>query len=230
MSTLAEILFEGSYLYYDKDHNYSQENFKFVQFQDTQTYHINSEILSRIETGEFLKLIVRYEMNQHFHPVFVRVEKSLGNKYAQETFKVDLSTQELLYTFQNSKTSQDFKRSFNAKHYLTSPSFATSAIFSLSRKFDPTGRTPVTFLSSHNEWEYEKPPEEKVVFAEYKSKEIPDFRLNNAPLSASHLCLYENDASNEAPVELFVSKHFAIPYQLLQGDQKIIIKNLKKNS
>lgn len=233
MSTQAEILLEGSYLYYEKQLNYSQENFKLVHFLDNQTYHIYSEILSRIETGEFLKVIVRFEMNNQFHPIFVRIEKSLGNRYAQETFKADLSTQELLYTFQNSKSTQEFKKSFSAKHYLTSPAFATSAVFSLTKKFDPTGRTPATFLGSTNDWEYEKPPEEKVVFAEYKTREILDFKINNAPLSAGHLCLYEFDSSSstvETPVELFVSKHYAIPYQLLQGDQKIVIKNLKKNS
>ncbi len=233
MSTQAEILLEGSYLYYEKDLNYSQENFKLVHFLDNQTYHIYSEILSRIETGEFLKVIVRYEMNPQFHPVFVRIEKSLGNRYAQETFKVDLTAQELLYTFQNSKATQDFKKSFSAKHYLTSPAFATSAIFSLTRKFDPTGRTPVTFLGSTNDWDYERAPEEKVVFAEYKTRELADFKLNNAPLSASHLCLYEYDASSaatESPVEFFVSKHYGIPYQMIQGDQKIVIKNLKKNN
>ena len=46
-------------------------------------------------------------------------------------------------------------------------------------------------------------------------------------------CIFEKDigtSSNEAPVELYLSKHFAIPYQLSYGDQKIVIKNLKKNT
>lgn len=233
MSTNAEILLEGSYLYFQKDVNYSQENFKLVYFPDSRTHHIYSEILSRIETGEFLKIMVRFEMNDHFHPNFVRIEKSLGNRYSQEVFQFDIPAQELKYTFQNSKSSQEFTRSLAAKHYLTSPAFATSAIFTLSKKLDVTGRTAVSFISTQNDWTYEHPPEEKIVYAEFKTKELADFKLNNTPLSASHLCLYEFDSSSptgEAPVELFLSKHYAIPYQLIQGDQKIVIKNLKKNS
>ncbi|MBA2404637.1 MAG: hypothetical protein H0V66_07690 [Bdellovibrionales bacterium] len=232
MSTNAEIILEGSYLYFQKDVNYSQENFKLINFPDTQSYHIYSEILSRIETGEFLKVMVRFEMNNHFQPTFVRIEKSLGNRYAQEVFKFDIPAQELKYTFQTSTGSQDFTRSLGAKHYLTSPAFATSAIFTLSKKFDATGRTVVALVNSQNDWTYEHPPEEKIIYAEFKTREVQDFKLNNTPLSASHLCLYEFDTSSptvESPVEIFISKHYGIPYQLIHGDQKIVIKNLKKN-
>jgi hypothetical protein len=233
MSTNAEILLEGTYLYFNQETNYSQENFKLVNFNDNAGYHIYAEILSRIETGEFLKILVRYEMSSQFQPLFVRIEKSLGNRYCQETFKFDTHDQQLHYNFQNAQKSQDFKKPINSKHYLTSPSFATSAIWTLSKKFDATGRTPVTLVSTSNVWDYEHPPEEKIVFAEFKTRDLQDFKLNNAPLSASHLCVYETDSSSasvEAPVELFLSKHYAIPYQMIHGDQKIVIKNLKKNS
>lgn len=232
MSTNAEIILEGSYLYFQKEVNYSQENFKLVNFPDSQQYHIYAEILSRIETGEFLKVIVHFEMNHSFHPTFLRIEKSLGNRYAQEVFKFDIADQVLNYTFQTSKGTQDFTRSLSAKHYITSPAFSTAGIFTLSKKLDATGRTAIALVGSQNEWTYVSPPEEKIVYAEFKTREVLDFKLNNTPLSASHLCLYEFDTSSmttETPVEIFLSKHYGIPYQLIQGDQKIVIKNLKKN-
>lgn len=233
MSTNSEIIIEGSYLYFNKEVNYSQENFKLVHFSESKTFHIYAEILSRIESGEFLKIMVRFEMDHHFHPVFVRVEKSLGNRYAQEIYKFDIPAQELNYSFISSGLTQDFKRPLSAKHYLTSPAFSTAAIFTMTKKFDATGRTAVALLNSRNEWTYEHPPEDKIIYAEYKTREVPEFKLNNAPLSASHLCLYEFDTSSgaaESPVEFFISKHFGIPYQMIHGDQKIVIKNMKKNT
>lgn len=233
MSEKAEIILEGSYLYFQNDVNYSQENFKLVQEEDSQNLIIYAEILSRIETGEFLKVLVRYEMNQHFVPIFVRTEKSIGNRYAQEVMRLDIPGQSLHYNFQTSTGSQDFTKSVNAKHYLTSPAFCTSAIFTLSKKFDTTGRTPIVLVGSNNDWSYSGPPDERIVFAEYKSREMNDFQLNGNTLQAGHICLYEHDTSftgGEAPVELFVSKHYAIPYQLIHGNQKIVIKNLKKNT
>lgn len=233
MTQNAEIILEGSYLYYQKDVNYSQENFKLVNLPDLQNYHIYSEVLSRLENGEFLKILIRYEMNQHFTPFFVRIEKSIGNKYALETYKLDIPNLELFYTFQNSQGTQEFKRNVSAKHYLTSPALSTAAVFTLSRKFDATGRTPVALISSENDWTYKAPPAEKMIYAEFKSRDMTDFKLHGSTLSASHLCLYEHDSSQpslEDPVELFLSKHYSVPYQLVHGDQKILIKNLKKNT
>jgi hypothetical protein len=232
MTINAEILLEGSYLYYQKDVNYSQENFKLVYLAETQHYHVYAEILSRLETGEFLKILVRYEMNQHFTPHYVRVEKSIGNKYALESYKVDPANQELQYTFQNSQVTQDYKKSFNIKHYLSSPAISTMAMFSLTKKFDATGRTAFVLLSSDNDWTYNGPPIEKILYADFKARDMDDFKLNGNSLSASHLCLYESDSStisSDQPVELFLSKHYSIPYQLQQGDLKVVIKNLKKN-
>jgi hypothetical protein len=232
MSPKAEILFEGTYLYFQKDVNYSQENFKLISLPETQTFQIYAEIVSRIETGEFLKIIVRYEMNQHFVPNMARIEKSIGNRYAQEIYKIDTAIQELHYTFQNSQTTQEFHKPFNSKHYLTSPALSTAGLFTLTKKFDPTGRTAVVLLSSENEWTYLGPPTEKIVYVDFKVRNMEDFKLHGNALTASHLCLYEQDSSASSsapPVDLFISKHFGIPYQLLQGDLKIVIKNLKKN-
>lgn len=232
MSQNAEILLEGSYLYFQKEVNYSQENFKLVHIAEQQSFHVYAEILSRIETGEFLKILVRYEMNQHFIPTFVRIEKSIGNKYAQEVYKLDVPNLELQYSFQNSQNTQEFSRNISAKHYLTSPAVSTAGMFTLSKKFDATGRSPVVLLSSENDWTYMGPPTEKVVYAEFKTREMQDYKLNNSPLSASHLCLYEFDTSNagaEQPVNLYLSKHYAIPYELTHGDQRVAIKHLKKN-
>lgn len=233
MTTKAEILLEGSYLYYQKDVNYSQENFKFLHYPDSQNYCINAEILSRIETGEFLKVFIKYEMNQHYIPFGMKIEKSIGNKYSLEDFKLDLTNHSLNYSFQNSSSSQEFRKTVSAKHYLTSPALCTSAIFTLSRKFDATGRTPVVLIGSDNEWTYAGPPSEKIIHAEFKSHELPDFKINGNLLSASLLCLYEHDSSHiehEDPVEIYLSKHYAIPYQLIHGDLKIVVRQLKKNT
>lgn len=232
MSKFSEILLEGSYVYFNKDVNYSQENFKLAYSAEEQIYQFYAEILSRIETGEFLKILVRYEMNSHFVPFQSRIERSIGNKYAMESYKIDLTNFEMRYNFNDGKNSQDFVRGISAKHYLTSPAVCTSAVFTLTKKFDATGRTPVTILSSENDWTYAGPPTEKIIYAEFKSRDLNDFKLHGNTLSASHLCLYEFDSSHaatEQPVNLYLSKHFSVPYELIQGDQKIVIKNLKKH-
>jgi hypothetical protein len=232
-SVQPEILLQGTYLYYEKDVNYSQEEFRFMRMPDAQSYQFNAEILSRVESGEFLKIKVRYEMNNFFTPQSVQIEKSLGTKYAKETFRIEPLTLEMLYTFEGSQSSHDFKRTVSTKHYLTSPAFCTTAAFTLTNKFNSQERTPITLISSVNEWNFETNPIDKVIFAEFKSRDVQDFKVLGKSLSASHLCLFENDSSYpnaEDPVELFLSKHYSVPYQMNYGDLKIVVKNLKKSS
>jgi hypothetical protein len=228
---ISEVIFEGSYDYFKNDAIYSQENFKMIRYPDSQIYQINAEILTRVENGEFLKVIVSYEMNNFYFPNFVRIEKSLGKKYALEEYKIDSGGQRLKYLFNNSVAQQEINRHFNASHYLTSPAFSTSTIFTLSKKFNVSGRTGVILVGSDNDWNYQKPPEEKMLFAEFKSRELSDFKINESSLPASQLCLYEFDSSSrsiETPVEIFISKYYGLPYKLVHGDEKIVIKNLRR--
>jgi hypothetical protein len=233
MAQNSKIIIEGSYNYFQKGHNFSQENFKLYHLPDAQMYYISAEIFSRMESGEFLKIIVRYEMNNHFLPVCVRIEKSIGSKFAQELFVLNTQNNELSYNFQSAQQSHEFKKTVSPKHYLTSPAVSTSAFFTMTRKFDATGRTPVILISSENEWNYSAAPLEKMIYAEFKTRELSDFKLNGTNLAASLLCLYEHDSMNatsERPVELYLSKHYNIPYQLSHEEQKMVINRLKKNT
>ena len=237
MVTIPEILIEGSYDYFQNEVNYSQESFKLTRLTNEHSYKLHAEITSRIETGEFLKILVEYEMNQHFYPTKVKIEKNLGNKYASELYTVDIPNLELHYTFQNSQTTHEFSRNFGTKHYIATPAISASAIFTHTKKFDATGKTPIILLGSDNDWEYKGPPTEKTIYAEYETREMTNYKLNGSPLSASHLCLFESDssshptqASHEVPVNIYLSKHYGIPYQLVQGDLNIVIKKLKKHS
>lgn len=232
MALNINILLEGSYFFFEKGTNYSQENFKLVQLADKQHFQVISEVLSRIETGEFLKINVLYEMGPHFLPLHVRIEKSIGNNYSLENFNCDHHAGQLHYTFQNATSQQEFKRPITSRHYIASPSFSTSCLYTLSKKFDTGGRTAVNLISSSNDWVYEAPPQEKIVYADWKLKDMSDYKLGEASLSASHLLVYQNDSTNadiEEPVNFYVSKHFGIPYQMIHGDREIRVQNLKKN-
>lgn len=232
MALNVNILLEGSYFYFEKGVNYSQENFKLVQLLDKQNYQVIAEVLSRIETGEFLKINVLYEMNAQFLPLHVRIEKSIGNNYSLENFKCDHHAGQLHYTFQTATAQQEFHRPITSRHYLVAPAFSTSTLFTLSKKFDATGRTPVALISSGNDWSYQSPPNEKMIYAEWKMKDMDDYKLGDAQLSASQLLIYQNDSTNadiEQPVSFFVSKHFGIPYQMVHGEREIRVQNLKKH-
>lgn len=231
MGEQIQIILEGEYNYVEKERNYCQETFKLIHSHETDHYIILSEIFSRMESGELLKVNVRYEMNPYYFPINVKISRSLGKKFAHETFLLDTNTLALNYNFQNGSTSQDFVTQTSNKHYISSPAFATAALFTLSRKFDATGRTPVSMITTNNIWDYQGPPEDQIIYADFKTRELTDFKINKTELSAMLLHLYKNDTNSiipEEPVEVYLSKHYNLPYQLVHGDQQILVKSLKK--
>ena len=77
-------------------------------------------------------------------------------------------------------------------------------------------------------------PIDKIIYADHKLSDIPELNINGNLLSASHLRLYQYDsthanASTDVPVDMFLSKHFGVPYQLTHGGQKIVIKFLRRD-
>jgi hypothetical protein len=233
MTPKAEIIVEGSYQYFQNNVNYCQEDFKLVHNSETKQYLLYADILSKTEDGETLKIAVQYEMNQHFNPISMQIEKSLLNNYALETFKYDSTGQKLLYTFKTPTMTQDFKKSLNFRHYLSSPAFCASVVWLKSRKITNTSRTSITLVSSTNEWTYEAPPKDKTIYAELKTGKHDDFKLNSLPLPAQQLLLYQHDAVyavTETPVEVICSKDLPIPFQLIEGDLKITLTKYKTYS
>lgn len=231
MTQQSELLIEGTYFYYQDGAHFSQERFKLHKQTDSNHFLHSAEITSRIENGEFLKILVQIEMNQFFYPTFIRIEKSIGNKLAEETFKIDTANLEVTYTFKNNSETHQYTRAINTKQHIPTPAISALGYFTLNKKFDASGRTPTILLSSENEWDYLGPPTEKIIYAEFKTRDVSGFKINGNSLLASHLCLYESDspqAGQESPVELFLSKHYSIPYRLIQDGLKVEIQKLKK--
>ncbi len=232
MKETLEKLFEGTYQYFQNGQNYSQENFHVSQIEESHDYVFESEILSRVETGEFFKMSVRYQLSQFYVPHKIEINKSLGSKIAKENFDIDQQRQILTYTFKSNTGSQSVERPFSSKHYITAPCFVTAALFTLTKKIDTTARTPVTFITAANEWEFTGPPVDKILWVEMKAHDTEELLVAGAPLTASKFELHEEDALTgdaRPAAELWVSKHFGVPYQLQERDgAKVVVRKLKK--
>lgn len=227
-----EKLFEGTYQYFQNGQNYSQENFTVSKIAATQNVLFEAEIMSRVETGEFFKMQVVYVVNQFYAPQTVIIEKSLGEKIAKEVFDVDYTTQTLRYTFKSNNGEESVERPFSSKHHIIAPCFLTSGLFTLTKKIDSTSRTPVTFITTANEWDFHGAPVDKILWIELKAHDTEELLISGAPLTASKYEIHEEDAlTGEAKpgAQLWVSKHYGVPYQLEERDgAKIVARKLKK--
>jgi len=217
MNKNLERLLEGTYQYFQDKQNYSQEVFRVDKDEDTGDTVYQSEILSRVETGEFFKLQVHYTLNQFNIVQKVFVERSLGVRWSKEEFLIDSATQMLNYTFKTKESSHTVERPFNPKHFITVPTFLTAGIFSLTKKIDSTARSPVTFLSTPNEWEFISGPQDRILWFELKAANSEELSIGGAPTICSKYVIHEEDAlssTSKNSATLWVSKLYGIPVQM----------------
>lgn len=217
MKKNLEKLFEGTYQYFQHKQNFGQEVFRVDRDEESDNYVYQSEILSRVETGEFFKLQVHYTLNPFNVVQKVFVERSLGIRWAKEEYLIDSTTQMLHYTFSTKESSHSVERHFNPKHFIVVPTFLTAGIFSLTKKIDLTARSPVTFLTTPNEWEFVSGPQDRILWFELKASNSEELSVGGEPMMCSKYMIFEEDsmsATSKNSATLWISKNYGIPVQL----------------
>lgn len=232
MNGETEKIFEGSYLYFQGGQNYSEENFTVELVTSLGNVIYASEILSRVDTGEFFKMRVRYEVNKFYVPQTILIEKFLGERHTSERYTTDPNNQTLTYHFSGDSGEHKIERPFGAKHFIMAPNFLTAALFTLTKKIETSARTPVTFITCPNEWDFQRPPEDKTLFVQMNTHAAQDLVVNGSPLSCIQYEIFEEDSltGGGAPAaQLWVSKHYGVPYQFEdKSGTRMTIKRLKK--
>jgi len=226
-------LFEGTFEYSNNGENYSQENFIVFKNEENKTIVYRAEVLSRVQTGEFLKIDVDYEVNNKWFPVRVEVKKSLGEDYACETFLINYDSNILIYEFDDGKSKDKIERILPNKFQISTPCFLSSMLFSQSKKHNAMGRSQYTILRPNSEWSFNPEITDENLYAEFMTHEKTELKLNNQSVACVKVLLFKNDSSatvKEQPVVVYLSKHIGIPY-MMQTDDGIVIKvkNLKKH-
>lgn len=229
-----EKIFEGSYTYLNEQKEYSQENFEIWKKSDGHypTYLYQSEILSRVSTGEFLKVGVEYVVNHHFEPMHVHITKHLGTEKTDEKYDVDQITKEVSYSFQlNNLPTQTYQKIILGKFQIATPALVTSFLMIQSKKIDPMHRTQYELLTTNNAWSYEGPFQEKNVYVELMNIEALQIEVGKKKLNATWYNLFEHDQTSkvsESGIPFYISKHLGIPYKAILSSNVVVqISKLK---
>lgn len=229
-------LFEGNYIFLKNDEKYSDESFFINHDLSSHNYSYHSESFSRTTSGETLKLEVSYHLTKFFAPTLVEINRSLGANRSKEVFSINPKSQTYQYSFSaNNQKAQLCEGSYqNGRHFIATPSFACSALYTLNRRFDSTGRTPINVISSENTWNFATEPEEKTLYIELQAHESGHVMIGGNELQATHYSLYQYNTlagSHELPTHLFISKHYGLPYKLEDPSGVIVqVDKLKRLS
>lgn len=227
-----EKLIQGKFNFYQDKQLYCEEFFKLLK--DTSpfgNYIYICEILSRVKTGEFLKIYIDYELTHQFEVLSVRVKRSLGPNKSTERFIVDHKDKKVNYSFESRKEKQETQKLINHKIHIACPSFATSLAITHHKKVDPVHRTPYAVISSPNIWEFQTDIQESYMYVELVNSEPKDIKVQDKELKAIHMKLFEKDKISNPHAfgdDFFLSKYFQIPYlAIFENGLRVEIEELK---
>ena len=231
MSDDIKIL-QGKYNYLNQNKIYSEENFWIYEEDGLRnSYLFKSEVLSRVKTGEFLKVYVTYRVSRHFDPIEVSIERLMGDKESLETITIDQKTKNYAYTFKDTtgKTHR-YDKVISSRPHIGTPAFLTSMLMTNQKRMDPVQRTSYNIISSPNVWQYQGPFQENTLYAELQALEPKEITINKKELKATHCKLLKSNIgiSSDQGEDLYLSKYFNVPYLgVFKNNLKISIDNLR---
>jgi len=232
-----EKMYEGKFIYSQDNKHYSEETFTVYREDKPQgNYTFSSDILSRVKTGEFLKIHVEYEMTNKFLPTNVQIKRSLGKKKSTERYMFSHKDKEIYYSFNGPTGFHEHTAFVNGHFHIATPAFVTSMTMTQGKKVDPVHRTTYTVLSTNNIWQYEGPFSETHVHIELMSLKPVEVDINGVGLLSTYCQMFTTDEQStvhEVGTEFYLSKHLGIPYKaLFENDISVMVdkfKNLQSN-
>lgn len=231
MTDITKLL-EGKYFYYENKNPYSEENFQVSKEDKSQgNYFFNAQTNTRVKTGEFLKVDIKYTLNGEFEPLEVEITRLLGGNKSTELFLVDNKKSEVVYKFINDQSEDIFSKIVSGRFHFATPCFSLSMLMTHMRKIDPVHRTPYTIITSKNIWNYNAPFTEEEIYVELQSLDPAKINISGKELKATHCKLLQVDENGTIATEghdIYLSKYFSIPYYGRFSDSlKIEIDRLK---
>jgi hypothetical protein len=230
MDVNEDKIYEGGYTYFRDGQKYSEENFEVYRDDSVMQHHrFKAEVITRVKTGELLKVNTMYLTNKNFEPLEVEIIKTLGPNAVTERYKYNTTDKLLNYHFEKNGERDHFEKIISTRFAIATPAFSTNMIMLETKKLDPVHKTEYLVITTDNIWDYQGPFKEKRIFVEQKDREV-EFKIDKKPLSATLCHVFdEKEVNNSEPksVDYYISKHLSLPYKMSVENITIQINYLR---
>ncbi|EQC46049.1 hypothetical protein [Bacteriovorax sp. Seq25_V] len=245
----GEKIFRGAYTYARNSNVYSEETFEVFRDKKEMTYIFETEMISRVSTGELLTININYKINKDYIPLEVDIKRSLGAMNVMESYIFNQRTTRIDYKFFDGENKTEIEFPTTPKFYITTPATCCSMLYLRSKKFDPTSKNYYSIYTSKNMWEYKEEPSVKNIMVQRVSATSENLKVDGNNLQSIQYKLQEQTAENsddKKPPELakgqlkptpsdevrvWTSQHMTIPYLIKANDgTKIQVKYLNNLS
>jgi hypothetical protein len=210
-----QIILRGEYEYLSHKKVYSQENFFVLKNAKDSSLIFDSEVLTRLDSGEFLKVYLTYQVNKTWVPIDVFIEKKVGKQVSQEKYKMDIKKNVLTYQFIMNNEIKECRLQVPPKYQIATYNSVTSFLFISSKKYDPTGKNYHNILVTNNLLTYLAPPQMNYIVLERVSTTPQNIKLNDKSVKATIYNVFSqsgHEKKNEDPLAVSISRHMSIPY------------------
>lgn len=229
-SNKGEKILRGAYNYYTGDNLYAEENFELYRRGKLNQYYFEGELVSRVMTGELLKVNVSYTVDKDYTPISVYIIKSLGEQVSKEIFLFDHSTSELKYRFECGDDKKSEIINTSPKFYVTTPMSHCSMIFLWSKKFDSVGKNYYSVFTSNNNWKYEHPIENRNLVVERVSATSEQIKIDGSNVTSIQYKVgikeVGDDKSREElrgqELNVWLSQYHTVPYIIKDSENSLI--------
>jgi hypothetical protein len=228
VNTNKDKIYRGAYVYYDQNREYSEETYEVFKHHADHSYTFQSEILSRVANGEFLKVKIIYHISKDYLPLTVVIDKNLGSQKVQEIYACNYHDQIMTYTFIADEKTDVVELGIPPKFHIASPAACTAFIFFHSKKFDVSGKNYYSVFTSDNMWEFENAPTQERLMVETPNGSSINIKSGDTVLTCNLYNIYKDgDVAKANPVSIYASKHLTIPYRILAPNKiKIEVRYL----
>ncbi|EQC44525.1 hypothetical protein M899_2382 [Bacteriovorax sp. BSW11_IV] len=222
-------VFRGSYAYTRNDNVYCEETFEVFRDRKDYTTTFQSQLISRVATGELLNINVDYTVNKDFIPQKVIIDRALGEEKVTELFLFDSKATRIQYSFISRAGEEKVVLPSSPKFHIATPAMCTCMLFIRSKKFENTGRNYYSTLVSRNLWTYEEEPVFKNIVVQRQSTSTENLTIEGNTVQSVQYKVQEQleGVETEDSLRIWLSQHLTIPYLVRTPEgTKIQIKYL----
>lgn len=223
-------IFRGSYSYTRNENIYGEETFDVFRDRKDHTTTFQSQLISRVATGELLNINVDYTVNKDFIPQKVIIDRTLGEEKVTEIFLFDSRATRIHYSFISKAGEERVVLPSSPKFHIATPAMSTCMLFLRSKKFENTGRNYYSTLVSKNLWTYEEEPTFKNIMVQRQSTSTENLTVEGNTLQSVQYKIQEQvegEPDTEESLRIWLSQHITIPYLIKTPEgTKIQIKYL----
>lgn len=219
-------LYRGAYEYISDGNNYMEEKFEVFKEKKTLENHYEAELLTRVSTGEVLKVLVSFVINKEWLPQSVMITRTLGSNYVKERFTYTQRRNSLRYSYESPHNIKEETLITPPKFTIQTPSTACSMTFISSKKIDQTAENfYYAYVSPNGSIYKDNIYNKNMVIKRAKLGELTNISIGDTLVSATEYIVYDDlkeDSRARQKMHAYISKHLMIPYKLYIDDKNYI--------